>query len=111
MTTFYLICFTLGLGLTLISALGASSHLHIGHVHLHLGHGHGHAHAAGAKGGGKAGVSPINGFTLAAFLCWFGGCGYLLTRGADFAFFTVLLLCGGTGLLVYLLLAIFVPSE
>jgi phage shock protein C len=26
-------------------------------------------------------------------------------------FFTVLLLCGGTGLLVYLLLAIFVPSE
>ena len=26
-------------------------------------------------------------------------------------FFTVLLLCGGTGLLVYLLLALFVPSE
>jgi phage shock protein C len=26
-------------------------------------------------------------------------------------FFTVLLLCGGTGLLVYVLLALFVPSE
>lgn len=116
MTTFYLICFTLGLGLTLISALGVFSHLHIGHVHLHLGHGHGHAHAAGAKGGGKAGVSPINGFTLAAFLCWFGGCGYLLTRGADFAFFTVLLLSLVTGfaggsVLFWFLAKVLLPHE
>ena len=114
MTTFYLICFTLGMGLTLISALGAFSHLHIGHVHLHLGHGH--AHAAGAKGGGKAGVSPINGFTLAAFLCWFGGCGYLLTRGADFAFFTVLLLSLVTGfaggsVLFWFLAKVLLPHE
>jgi membrane protein implicated in regulation of membrane protease activity len=26
----------------------------------------------------------VNGFTLAAFLCWFGGCGFLLERYANF---------------------------
>jgi len=29
----------------------------------------------------------VNVFTLAAFLCWFGGCGYLLARSADFGMF------------------------
>jgi hypothetical protein len=59
------------------------SHLHFGHFHLNLGHGvhTGHGHAAQ---GGKSGISPVNGFTLAAFLCWFGGCGYLLERYSDF---------------------------
>ena len=41
--TFYLICFTLGLSLTLLSFAGMSSHLHFGHFHLNLGKaGHGH---------------------------------------------------------------------
>jgi membrane protein implicated in regulation of membrane protease activity len=117
MITFYLICFTLGLILTLMSALGAFSHLHIGHVHIHIGHAHGHTHVAGAKGGTtKGGVSPVNGFTLAAFLCWFGGCGYLLSRGADFAFFTVLLLSLVTGLaggaiLFWFLVRVLLPHE
>jgi membrane protein implicated in regulation of membrane protease activity len=117
MTTFYLICFTLGLCMTVLSALGAFAHLHIGHLHLHFGHGHTQAHTAGAKaGGGKSGVSPINGFTLAAFLCWFGGCGYLLSRGADFAFFTVLLLSLVTGLaggaiLFWFLIKVLLPHE
>jgi hypothetical protein len=82
--TFYLICFALGLSLTLLSFAGVFSHLHFGHAgahfHLNLGKaGHGHA-----THGGKGGISPVNGFTLAAFLCWFGGCGYLLERYADF---------------------------
>ena len=78
--TFYLICFVLGLSLTLLSFAGVFSHLHFGHFHLNLGHGHGvghagHGHAGGhGAGGGKGGISPVNGFTLAAFLCWFGGC-------------------------------------
>jgi hypothetical protein len=81
--TFYLICFTLGLSLTVLSFAGVFSHLHFGHFHLNLGHGvhTGHGHAAQ---GGKSGISPVNGFTLAAFLCWFGGCGYLLERYSDF---------------------------
>ncbi|HTV15845.1 MAG TPA: hypothetical protein VME68_14085 [Acidobacteriaceae bacterium] len=117
MITLYLICFTLGLVLTLMSALGAFSHLHLGHVHFHVGHAHGAAHAGGLKGGtGKAGVSPVNGFTLAAFLCWFGGCGYLLSRGADFAFFTVLVISLVTGLaggliLFWFLVRVLLPHE
>lgn len=112
MTTFYLICFTLGLTLAVLSALGAFTHLHFGHVHVHLGHGHAHVHAAGAKGG----VSPINGFTLAAFLCWFGGCGYLLTRSGDFAFLAVLVLAIITGLaggaiLFWFMIRVLLPHE
>ena len=112
MTTFYLICFTLGLSLTVLSALGAFTHLHFGHLHVHVGHAHAHVHGAGAKGG----VSPINGFTLAAFLCWFGGCGYLLTRSGDFALLTVLLLAMITGLaggaiLFWFLIKVLLPHE
>lgn len=117
MITFYLICFTLGLILTLMSALGAFSHLHLGHVHIHIGHAHAHTQVAGVKGGtAKGGVSPVNGFTLAAFLCWFGGCGYLLSRGADFAFATVLLISlatglGGGAILFWFLVRVLLPHE
>jgi hypothetical protein len=102
MTTFYLICFTLGFSLTVLSALGAFTHLHFGH--MHVGHGLGHAHGIGhgvghaAHGGGARGMGAINGFTLAAFLCWFGGCGYLLARAGVLAGSVVLLLAALTGL-------------
>ncbi|MGB7353997.1 MAG: hypothetical protein WBD06_09850 [Acidobacteriaceae bacterium] len=120
MTTFYLICFTLGLSLTVLSALGAFTHLHIGHVHLHLhpGHsaGHTHVHISGAQTAGKASVSPVNGFTLAAFLCWFGGCGYLLARSHDFGMGVVLALATITGiaggaLLFWFLVRVLLPHE
>ena len=86
--TFYLICFALGLSLTLLSFAGVFGHFHFGHFHVHAGHGGGHGaghaghvHAGGhAADGGKGGVSPVNAFTLAAFLGWFGGCGFLLER-------------------------------
>jgi membrane protein implicated in regulation of membrane protease activity len=105
----------LGLSLTILSALGAFTHLHFGH--MHFGHAHVHVHAPGAKGGmSKGGVSPINGFTLAAFLCWFGGCGYLLTRSGDFALLTILLLALVTGLaggavLFWFLVRVLLPHE
>jgi len=123
MTTFYLICFTLGLSLTVLSALGAFAHLHVGHVdlHLHPGHGAGHAHVhlgghAGAQGAGRTSVSPVNGFTLAAFLCWFGGCGYLLARSHDFGMWVVLSLATITGLaggaiLFWFLVKVLLPHE
>jgi hypothetical protein len=69
---FYLICFAVGLALTALSLAGGFHH------HLHFGLHRvpaGHAHASGSRG-----VSPVNGFTLTAFLCWFGGAGYLLER-------------------------------
>jgi hypothetical protein len=91
--TFYLICFALGLSLTVLSITGVFSHLHFGHFHLNLGHS-GHGHAAH---GGRNGISPLNGFTLAAFLCWFGGCGYLLERFANFLMPVVLGIATVTG--------------
>jgi hypothetical protein len=66
---FYLISFLLGFGLSLVSVLGGVGHVHLPHVHLpHL-----HVHA-GSDG------APINFGTVAAFLAWFGGTGYLLSR-------------------------------
>ena len=77
-SAFYLICFLVGFGLSALTLLIGSVHLHLPHLHfghgIHLAHGHGHAgHAAGHN-------SPawFNFGTLAAFLAWFGGTGYLL---------------------------------
>ena len=119
MITFYLICFTLGLSLTVLSALGAFTHIHFGHLHLHAGHGvgHGHVHVPNVRGAvTKSSVSPVNGFTLAAFLCWFGGCGYLLERSGDFGMFVVLALATITGLaggstLFWFLVKVLLPHE
>jgi hypothetical protein len=111
---FYLICFALGLSLTVLSMLGVFSHLHLpGHVgHVHLPHGHGgHVHAAQ-----RGDVSPVNGFTLAAFLCWSGGCGYLLERFGGFAMPLVLGIATVTGLagaalLFWFLARVLAPHE
>jgi membrane protein implicated in regulation of membrane protease activity len=117
MITFYLICFTLGLSLTVLSALGVFTHLHFGHMHLHMGHAHGHVHAGQMRGAGvKSSVSPVNGFTLAAFLCWFGGCGYLLAKSGDFTVMVVLGIATLTGLaggaiLFWFLVKVLLPHE
>jgi len=115
MIAFYLICFTLGLSLTVLSALGAFTHLHFGHVHFHFGHAHPHVPHAGG-GVTKSSVSPVNGFTLAAFLCWFGGCGYLLARSGDFTMLVVLAIASVTGLaggaiLFWFLVKVLLPHE
>jgi len=72
--TFYLFCFCVGFLCSLLSFLAGSTHLH-----LHLPRGmHGHSgHGPGGKG---SQTSPINFGTAAAFLAWFGGVGYLLSR-------------------------------
>jgi hypothetical protein len=71
----YLICFIVGFGLSLISAFGGFVHMpHGHHGHVHIGHAHGHGHGTGAD------ISPFNFSTITAFLAWFGGVGYLLTK-------------------------------
>lgn len=75
---FYLICFLVGFALSVISLLAGSVHMHLPHIDLH-GFDFGHVHA-GDAGGGADGVSPINFGTIAAFLAWFGGTGYLLSH-------------------------------
>jgi len=84
---FYLICFAVGLAFSLISFLagGIRWHLHLPHLPQPV-HGHvalPHAHPGGVRGGTHAAaghVSPFNFVSFAAFLAWFGGTGYLLTR-------------------------------
>lgn len=87
---FYLICFAVGFCFSFLSfVLGSArfGRLHMPHFHGHAGGAQvpvtgSSAHAAGQAQGGTnaASVSPFNLPTLAAFLAWFGGSGYLLTR-------------------------------
>jgi membrane protein implicated in regulation of membrane protease activity len=72
--TFYLFCFCVGFLCSLFSFLAGSTHLH---VHLPRGL---HAHTGHGAGGKGSQASPINFGTVAAFLAWFGGVGYLLSR-------------------------------
>ncbi len=65
---FYLLCFALGFAFSLVSFLAGGLHWHL----PHLPGTHANAHS-----GHSAFLSPA---TLAAFLAWFGGVGYLLTR-------------------------------
>jgi hypothetical protein len=104
---FYLICFAIGFCFSFFSFIFGGSRfgrLHLPHFHGHAGHlpamhgplahgpvASGHApaaahgpaasHAPGANPAARSGsVSPFNVVTLTAFLAWFGGTGYLLTR-------------------------------
>ncbi len=68
--SFYMIAFLVGFLLSAVSFFA-------GVVHVPHFHGHGRI---GGKGGGRSGLSPLNFGTIAAFLAWFGGTGYLLER-------------------------------
>jgi hypothetical protein len=87
-TSIYLVCFLLGFSLSAISWLLGALHLHLPH-RLHGGL-HARGHAPGGLGGRAAhsahlasAPSPYNFATVTAFLAWFGGAGYLLTRYGD----------------------------
>jgi len=93
---FYLICFAVGFCFSFFSFIFGGSRF--GRMHLPHFHGHavgqlpaahgpigaGHAPAAQGTAGKMAShggsVSPFNPPSMAAFLAWFGGTGYLLTR-------------------------------
>ncbi len=96
---FYLICFAVGFCLSFFSFVfgGArTGRLHLPHFHGHVSGMHlptvavPHAPVAGQTTTSRVatshaaqqsgGVSPFNFVTLTAFLAWFGGTGYLLTR-------------------------------
>ncbi|HET7872527.1 MAG TPA: NfeD family protein [Terriglobales bacterium] len=88
---FYLICFVVGFAFTALSFLSGTLHLHFhlpGHGHIHLGGhsgghgatqggGHGAQHAGHAHGGHFPFFNPMS---IAVFLAWFGGTGYLLVH-------------------------------
>ena len=123
--TFYLICFVVGFALSAISLLSGMGHLHLPvKWHVHFGHStglgagtqtgimHGAAHSSlgahaapsglqGVKSASLAGhaaaLSPINFFTIMAFLTWFGGTGYLLTQYSSMWFALGLLVATVSG--------------
>ena len=106
---FYLICFAVGFLLSAISFIagGMLWHRHLPHLphgagHLGAGHApaaHGHAgNGAAAQAGRPASVSPFNFVTLTAFLAWFGGTGFLITRFSSIWFALGLLIAMAAGL-------------
>ena len=119
---FYLICFAVGFCFSFFSFLFGSSKfgkLHLPHFHGHgiahvpvahgpvahgpvAGHAGAHAPAGAQAQGGHAArgvsVSPFNPPAIAAFLAWFGGTGYLLTRFSAFWVGSILLLAVTAGL-------------
>jgi len=107
METFYLICFIVGLVLSVLSVAGGFTHLHIGRMHIgHAAHTHAGTHS----------LSSVNGFTITAFLCWFGGMGYLLDRYSAFVTPLILLLSilsglAGATLLWAILFKLLLPRE
>ncbi len=107
---FYLICFVVGVTLTVLAFLGGGWHLphvnvhtptvHTPHVHVPLPHG-GHIATPDAPHGvpvHNAEMPFINFGTIAAFLVWFGGAGYLLTRYSTWVVSVVLLVAVVIGL-------------
>ena len=83
---FYLVCFLVGVTLSVLSFVGGAFHLphvhvHVPHVHVpHVAVPHGAQVSAPHVGGAEAHMPVFNFATLTAFLTWFGGTGYLLTR-------------------------------
>ncbi len=110
----YLTCFGVGLVLSVLAFAGGFLHLHVGHWHLG---GHGHLLSkAGAQSHANAQMAPVNGFTIVAFLCWFGGTGYVLTHGGVLPWAPVLglsVLSGfaGAGLVFWFLAKVLLPRE
>lgn len=138
---FYLICFAVGFAFSLISFLGGGTrwrlhlpHLPHGGAHVPMGgHVGGHVptvggHAPVASGGTAGGIakgssrvttdsslSPFNFVTFTAFLAWFGGTGYLLTRYSSVWFAMGLGIAIASGLLgggiIFLFLSKVLTSE
>lgn len=106
---FYLICFAIGFLFSLLSFIagGLNFHGHWPHVnglHFHSAAGHAPAgsgaagHSATHAAGAAHSVSPFNFFTMAVFLAWFGGTGYLLTRYSTIVLALGLLISTAVGL-------------
>src|SRR6201988_2260658 len=103
---FYLFCFIVGFALSVLSFFAGAVHIHLPfkmHLPFHLGHhgGAGGGVRGGFRGGARGGVhvSWFNASTAMAFLAWFGGTGYLLTRHSSLVGLLILGISTFTGLL------------
>jgi hypothetical protein len=125
---FYLVCFVVGFSFSVISFVGGLGRFHL-HFHLpkhlhfggfghggvhvggagaaHVGHGIGHGHA---KVGSGVHFPFINPMTIAAFLTWFGGTGYLLVHLRHIWIFAGLVLASFAGVLAAAIVFLFVAK-
>jgi hypothetical protein len=131
---FYLICFAVGFCFSFFSFVFGGSRfgrLHLPHFHGHsvpaahtpvavghapVAHGPAGSHSAAANPAARgSNVSPFNPPSLAAFLAWFGGTGYLLTRFSSTWVGLGLLLSVGSGIvgggIIFLFLSRVLISE
>jgi membrane protein implicated in regulation of membrane protease activity len=118
-TNFYLFCFLVGFLWSLLSLLVGHLHIplpwHHGDVgglhhhggglhHVHIGHHVLHDGGDAARDSGLServravNISPLNLGTIAAFLAWFGGAGFLLAKYSSIWFVWALLLSILSGL-------------
>jgi len=105
---FYLICFVVGFAFTTISFLSGTLHLHLpGHGHFHVGHA---GHHGGAQGSHGSSFGFFNPMTIAVFMAWFGGTGYLLFVLAGLALSTIAGLAGA-GIVVTVATKYFLANE
>jgi hypothetical protein len=120
LAVFYLVCFLVGVTLSVVSFIGGSWHLphvhvHVPHAHVpdvHLPHG---VHAGSAEGGAHAGgqgaeMPFINFGTVTAFLAWFGGAGYLLTEYSTFVVSLIMVIAVLAGLVGATIIFLFVAK-
>jgi predicted Ser/Thr protein kinase/membrane protein implicated in regulation of membrane protease activity len=104
----YLVCFLVGFAFSVVAAFSGSLHL----PHAHIGGIHdvptGDLPSTGSGPPGSGSTSLVNGGTIAAFLVWFGGAGYVLAGHFGLALATsypAAVACGFAGaalLLVFL---------
>jgi membrane protein implicated in regulation of membrane protease activity len=93
---FYLLCFLIGFSLSVISFLAGAVHLHLP-FKMHFPWHDGHHGAEIGKGGTH--ISWFNATTVMAFLAWFGGTGYILTKKSHLVALMSLLIAIVAGLL------------
>jgi membrane protein implicated in regulation of membrane protease activity len=102
MLTFYIICFWVGLILTLVTTLFGGHGTHSIHIDMdmdtHSGQIQGHGH------------SPINVSTVLAFLTGFGGTGYILVKNYFFSSLLILIIASSIGLVIGALLFMFLSK-
>ena len=100
---FYLLCFLAGFSLSVLSFLAGAVHFHLPlrmHLPFHGAHLHHGGAVHGVRGGFKGGghLSWFNVSTILAFLAWFGGVGYILSRHSHLVAFACLLFATLAGL-------------
>jgi membrane protein implicated in regulation of membrane protease activity len=89
---FFLGCFAFGFILSLVGFLAGSAHLHFHGGGLHKGAG---------------GVSKFNFGTIAAFLTWFGGAGYILSNWGRIGLALILIVAIAIGLVGAVIIFLF----